>query len=139
MKIYVQVKALGKRRPILDKIPREIPENITSLRGFLTEIVRQEVEMYNRKGEDVQLIPFLTKEELENQAEAGKVGFGRIYSDRKADLSKAVKNAIQCYEDGMVRIFQNEDELTDPEEPMSIQEEDCFTFMRLTFLAGRMW
>lgn len=139
MKIYVHVKTLGRRRPILDRIPREIPEDITSLRIFLTEIVRQEVEMYNRKGEDMQLIPFLTKEELENQAEAGKVGFGRIYSERKADLSKAIENAIQCFEDGTIRIFQNEDELTDLDAPLSIRDEDCFTFMRLTFLAGRMW
>lgn len=139
MQIYVQVKALGKRRPILNKLPREIPDNLTSLQEFLTEIVRQEVESYNRKGEDVQLIPFLTKEELENQTETGKVGFGRIYSDRKADLAKATENAIQCYKDGLVRVFRNEDELTDLEGPLTIQAEDSFTFIRLTFLAGRMW
>ena len=132
MQIYVQVKALGKRRPILNKLPREIPDNLTSLQEFLTEIVRQEVESYNRKGEDVQLIPFLTKEELENQTETGKVGFGRIYSDRKADLAKATENAIQCYKDGLVRVFRNEDELTDLEGPLTIQAEDSFTFICYT-------
>lgn len=139
MKVYVRVKALGKRRPVLDNVPREIPENLSSLREFLTEIVRMEVEQYNRKGEDVQVVSFLTNEEVAEQATAGKVGFGRIYSDRKADVSKAVMNAIQCYKDGLVRVFKNEDELTALDEPLIIQEDDCFTFIRLTFLAGRMW
>lgn len=139
MKIYVRVKALGKRRPVLDRLEREIPDQPWTLRGFLTEMVRAEVAQYNQKGTDVQLVPFLTKEEVDLRAETGKVGFGRIYSEKKADWKEAAANAIQCYEDGLVRVFQNEDERTVLDEPLCIQENDCFTFIRLTFLAGRMW
>ena len=139
MKIYASVKSVGKRRPVLEKVPYEIPDNVKSVKEFIAEIVRSEVEKYNAKGTDMQIIPFLTKEELEDQAEIGKVGFGRIYSDKKADLQKAIENALQCYEDGLVRIFQNEEELGGLEDEVIIGEEDCFTFMKFVFLAGRMW
>lgn len=139
MKIYVQVKAAGKRRPVLDRIPYEITDDISTLRDFLTEIVKIEVERYNQKGTDVQVIPFLTKEEVECQAETGKVAFGRIYSEKKADVTKAVENALQCFEDGLVRVFQNEEEQEKLDTPIQIQEGDVFTLIRLTFLAGRLW
>lgn len=138
MRIYVQVKAVGKRRPVLERVPYEIPDDISTLRDFLTEIVKTEVEQYNGKGTDVQVIPFLTKEEMEGQAETGKVGFGRIYSEKKADPAKAVENALQCYEDGLVRVFQNEEEREKLEESMEIRKGDLFTFVRLTFLTGRL-
>ncbi len=139
MKIYVQVKAAGKRRPALERVPYEIPEGICTLRDFLREIVDLEVECYNQKGTDVQVLPFLTKEEVEERAESGKVAFGRIYSEKKADSVKAVENAVQCFEDGVVRVFQNEEERETLDTPMQIQEGDIFTFIRLTFLAGRLW
>lgn len=139
MKIYARVKAAGRRRPILDMVPYEIPDRALTLEDFLTEIVRTEVERYNRKGTDVQVIPFLTKEDIEEKAETGKVGFGRIYSDKKADLEKAAENALQCYADGLVRVFQNDTELKELKDSLAIQEGDCFTFIRLTFLAGRLW
>ena len=76
---------------------------------------------------------------MEDQAEAGKISFGRIYSDKKADEAKAAENAVQCFEDGLVRVFQEGQELTGLEDPLHIQEGDCFTLIRLTFLAGRLW
>lgn len=139
MKIYIRMKAVGKRRPVLDHVPYELPDTISTLRDFLTELVRQEVEKYNSKGTDKQMISFLTKEEIEEQVDVGKVGFGRIYSDKKADVEKAVENALQCYKDGLVRVFQNEKELEDLDGKTEIREGDCFTLIRLTFLAGRMW
>lgn len=139
MKIYIQIKAAGKRRPVLERVPYELPDSVSTLRELLTDLVRQEVKTYNRKGTDVQMLPFLTKEEVEDQAAVGKVGFGRIYSDRKADPGRAVENAVQCFSDGLVRVFQNEEEREQLDLPLVIREADCFTFIRLTFLAGRMW
>lgn len=139
MRIYASVKSVGKRRSVLEKVPYEISDEVKNVKAFILEIVRIEVEKYNAKGTDMQIIPFLTREELEEQAEAGKVGFGRIYSDKKADLQKAIENALQCYEDGLIKIFQNEEELGGLEDEIVIGEEDCFTFMKFVFLAGRMW
>lgn len=139
MKIYIQMKAAGRRRPVLDHVPYELPEEIGTLKDFLSALVKMEVERYNQKGTDVQVVPYLTKEEVEDQASLGKVGFGRIYSDKKANPDKAVENALQCFEDGLVRVFQNDEERKSLEDTVCLKEGDCFTLIRLTFLAGRLW
>lgn len=139
MEIYVRVKVPGKRREVLAPIARELPEGIGSLRQLLRIIVEQEVARYNAAPEDTQLIPFLTQEALDDQIRAGRVSFGRIYSDKKADPEKAVLNALQCWEDGIVRVFLNDEELTQLDAPLVIPEKAQLTFLRLTFLAGSLW
>lgn len=139
MDIYVRVKAIGKRKDILAPTPYAIPDGICSLRQLLTAVVQKEVAQYNSKETEAQLIPFLTQQELDNQAKIGKVSFGTIYSDKKADPGKAVTNAIGCWEDGLVRVFMNEEELTDLDAPLTIEAQSVLTFIRLTFLAGSMW
>ena len=139
MDIYVRVKAIGKRKDILAPTPYTIPDGICSLRQLLTAVVQKEVAQYNSKEAEAQLIPFLTQQELEDQAKIGKVSFGTIYSDKKADPAKAVANAIACWEDGLVRVFVNEEELTDLDAPLNLGEQAVLTFLRLTFLAGSLW
>ena len=139
MKISVRMKMLGKRQPILEEVPIEINDTVKTLRELLTELVRIEAERYNQKGVDVQLIPFLSKEELKEHAAAGKVGFGRIYSDKKADVHKAIENALTCFEDGLVRVFCGERELEELDGEIHLEEGDVLTFIRLTFLTGRLW
>ena len=139
MDIYVRVKAIGKRKDILAPTPYTIPDGICSLRQLLTAVVKKEVAQYNSKEAEAQLIPFLTQQELEDRAKIGKVSFGTIYSDKKADPVKAVTNAIACWEDGLVRVFMNEEELTDLDAPLTIEAQSVLTFIRLTFLAGSIW
>ena len=139
MQIYINVKQAGKRRPVLDRKPYRVPDDTATLRAFLTELVCQEVAAYNEKGEDTNLVALFTAAEIEDRVAAGKVGFGRVYGNRKADETQAVENALQCFADGLVRVFQNEEERTDLDAAMAIREGDVFTLIRLTFLAGRMW
>lgn len=138
MQIFVRVKTPGKRKDVLAPVPREIPP-VGSLRELITVLVRQEAESFNRRGTGVQLTAWLTPEQIDAAADTGKVGFGRLWSDRKADPSAAVTNALQCLEDGLVRVFMDGRELTEPDAPLSVPEGAEFTFIRLTFLAGRMW
>ena len=139
MDIYVRVKAIGKRKDILAPTPYTIPDEIRSLRQLLTAVVQKEVAQYNNKETEAQLIPFLTQQELDDQTKTGKVSFGTIYNHKKADPGKAVTNAIQCWEDGLVRVFMNDEELSDLDAPLRIETQAVFTFMRLTFLAGSIW
>lgn len=139
MQIFVNSKQAGRRRPALARQPRTVPDDTATLRALLTELVRQEAAAYNAKGEDSALIALLTPQQLDDMAETGKVGFGRVYGGRRADGQKAVANALQCFADGLVRVFQNDTERTDLDAPLPISENDVFTFIRLTLLAGRMW
>lgn len=139
MEIHVKAKALGKRKDILASTPYSLPDDIHSLRQLLTAVVLTETARYNSKEPEKTLIPFLTQQELDAQAQTGKVGFGAVYSDKKADPDKAVATAIQCWEDRLVRVFMNEEELTQLDVPIVIPEEAVFTFIRLTFLTGSIW
>ena len=50
-----------------------------------------------------------------------------------------MENACQCFSDGLVRVFRNEEELTELDGPVRLWEGDCLTLIRLTFLSGRLW
>ena len=139
MHVYVRVKTLGKRKDVMPPKPYELPERISSLRELLTAFVEAEVERYNGKGPEAPLLSCLTAEEIAAQSETGKVSFGRLWSDQKADKAKAVKTAIQAFDDGLVRALMDETELTELDAPLKVHEGAVFTFVRLTFLAGRMW
>ena len=137
--VFVNLKSVGKRRPILKKTPYTLSENIPNLRQLIEVIVRQEVLSYNTKGLENMLIPFLTETEISDQATVGKVGFGRLYSDRKADPDQAVGVAIQGFEDGLFKVLIDDIELPELDSSVEIQEGNVLTFIRLTFLAGRLW
>lgn len=139
MQIYVRVKALGRRRDVLQPAPYAIPDGIASLRALLSAVAAKEAACYNQKGTEPQLIPYLTAEQIDAQAGAGKVSFGGVFSDKKADTEEAVRTVLQCWQDGLVRVFLDETELLDLDAPLSIPENAVVTFIRLTFLAGRMW
>ena len=139
MNVYVRLKSVGKRRPALEGVPYVLPDGISTLRGLIEAVARQEVDKYNDRGLENMLVPFLTEEEISDRGTAGKVGFGRLYSDKKADAEKAVETAIQGYEDGLFRVVAGEKEAAGLDEPLAISEGDVLTFIRLTFLAGRLW
>jgi len=116
-----------------------LPDEISSLRHLIEAVVRQEVESYNSRGTENMLVPFLTEGEISAQSTVGKVSFGSLYSDRKADSEKAVATALQGFEDGLFRVLVGETEAVELDSPLEIREGDTLTFVRLTFLAGRLW
>ena len=97
------------------------------------------MQEYNQRMEASDILSYLTKGEIDDRAAAGKISFGVNYGEYKADLRKAQENALQCFADGIYRIFLDEKSLEDLDEIISIRDDSVFTFVRLTMLAGRMW
>lgn len=139
MKIYINKKTLGKKNRAMEPAQYEVSGNIGTLEELLKELVHIEVRNYNEKGIEKQSIFLFDENTLEEHASTGKVGFGRLYSDKKADDSKAVENALQSFRDGLVRVVWNERELERLEDKITLSEGDVFTFIRVTFLTGRLW
>ncbi len=139
MKIYINKKTLGKKNRAMEPAQYEVSENIGTLEELLKELVHIEVRNYNEKGTEKQTIFLFDENTLEEHASTGKVGFGRLYSEKKADDSKAVENALQSFRDGLVRVVWNEQELEKLEDKITLSEGDVFTFIRVTFLTGRLW
>ena len=139
MQVFVQVKAAGKRRPVLEKWPYTLPDGIDTLRALICAVVGVEVARYNQKEPETGVIDFLTQREIEDAAQTGKVGFGARYSAKNADADKAQAAALLGFEDGLFRVFLNDAELTGLDTPVQLCADDILTFIRFAFLSGRLW
>ena len=165
MKIRINVKGASRRKASVVQMVREYPDREMTVEEFLTETVRMTVAEYNERkdaGEILRLFegapkegpaqdPLRTaaqgrafveeafEERIEVGSAAGKVTYGEPMDDRKADAEKAVKNALQCFDDGIVALFADGARYTDRKEQIPLKEQSEVTFVRLTFLAGRMW
>ena len=139
MKVYVNVKQIGKRKNKIDKKKYEISEKITTVKELLTEFVTINVNEFNNGFTENDIVPDLTDEKINDLSDAGKISFGVDYNGQKQDLEKAVENALQSYEDGIYRIFVNDAEVGEIDCEINLKENDELTFVRLTMLAGRMW
>ena len=139
MKVYVNVKQIGKRKNKIDKKEYEISDNIKNVKELLTEFVTINVNKFNEGLTEDDIVPYLTDEKINDLSEAGKISFGVNYNGQKQELDKAVENALQSYEDGIYRIFVNDEEVGEIHSEVNLNENDELTFVRLTMLAGRMW
>ena len=139
MQVFINIKSIGKRKPALEQKPYSLPDSIITLRDLLNAVVKKEARGYNAKEADMAMLPFLTDTQIDDRSTVGKVGFWYIYSDKKADVDKAISKAIQGFEDGLFRVMINDTEVAELDMPLTIVEGDTLTFIRLTFLAGRLW
>lgn len=144
MEIKVTVKQLGRKHPILSEQKLEINANEAniSLENLLRLVVQQQVEAFNSKSfemEDVDYAKLPTENYLNILTDTGKVGFGSIYNQKKADLQKAQENAIQAFEDGLFAVFYNDEQIENLSHEINLDLHHTFAFIRLTFLAGSYW
>lgn len=146
MEIMVNIKSMGKRRQSVVPVRYDLPlgdgaksGGSFTVRELILGLTRAGVADYNQRLQQPDILKCLTKEEIQDKAESGKVSFGMIYGEKEADLQAAIDNAVQCFEDGIYRIFLGERPLEDLEERISVTGEHAFTFVRLTMLTGRMW
>lgn len=139
MQIRINVKGASRRKAAVVQQVREYPDGPMTVEEFLAETVRQNVRDYNERKEAGEILRLFSADVLEEKAQSGKVSYGDPVDDRKADEGKAVANALQCFDDGMVALFADGVRYTERSERIELKEQSEVTFIRLTFLAGRMW
>lgn len=140
MQVRVNVKRIGKGKNAIDTRPYEIGE-VRDVGELIAAFVTAEVARFNERataGETA--LRYLTNAEIADAAMVGKIGFGADYNGQVQDLTAAIENARQSFEDGIYRIFINGEEAGETcDTPVTLRENDAVTFVRLTMLAGRMW
>ncbi|MGE7113529.1 hypothetical protein [Lysinibacillus sp. NPDC047702] len=139
MRLFYQQKTIGKKSRKLQKIAFTIEEPVYTLKDLLLQLVTQEVQNYNEKALDTSLHIYLTEKQLENAVHHGKIHFGEKKSAAVQSLEQAKSTVIQAFEDELFLVIQNEEQLNSLTTPLTIQEDDVFTFIKLTMLAGRIW
>lgn len=135
MKVFVNLKSIGKKKQGLTKKEYVLPEDIRTVKDLILAFVRICVKDFNEK----ELFSYLTREEIEEASDIGKIHFGDKENQAKQDETKAIENALTSYEDGIYRIFIGERECGDSSENITLSEGDELSFIKLTMLAGRMW
>ena len=137
MHLYINMKQLGKRKNMVDKVAfsyEKAPEDLRELIGETVKICVADYIDRMDKGEAV-----LSEEQIEDMSQIGKIAFGIVYGEKKPDVQKAIETAVQGFEDGLFRVFLGDRELEKLDEKVEFAEGNEITFIRLTMLAGRMW
>ena len=96
------------------------------------------VKGYNQKPIDTSLLPYLTDDKITNQAQTGKISFNDRKNENNQNEQTAIQNALTCYQDGIFKLFINDEEIEENTE-ITLKENDEITFIRLTMLSGRLW
>ena len=74
MRVYIQIKQLGKRKCSIEKIPIDFPVPPVDVQGLIEAIVSWQVCEYNERLQQSEVLKYLTQEEVENKTASGKVG-----------------------------------------------------------------
>ena len=149
MKLRIHIKGASLRQNRITEIVYDYPEAEMSVEEFLAETVRQTVRAYNTRrdtevSDSAEMLKLFSEDMLQDQAQTGKATFSAVQelsqqAVHRADEKKATLNALQAFEDGIVAVFVDGVRYTEKEQRLLLKEDSEATFVRLTFLAGRIW
>ncbi|ADV50452.1 hypothetical protein Celal_3178 [Cellulophaga algicola DSM 14237] len=137
MELTLQLKRLGKKK--VKEVPLTLLETPKNLEDLLIACVKKQVEAFNKKRLEVNVVGFLSPAEIQNQAESGKVDFGDLANKDLAVVQEAIDNVILAFKDGLFVVFVDGDEVTHLEAPLKLTDESVVAFIRMTFLVGSYW
>ncbi|QHW31333.1 hypothetical protein GZH47_11000 [Paenibacillus rhizovicinus] len=139
MQVFILMKQIGKRQPVIGERPLLLQEAPMTLRHLIGQVVAQEVERYNALELEADFVRLLTQEDMQEQAANGKIGFGRRYQADNQSVRTSIETACQAFEDGLYKVVINEEVIDELDSPLQVNENDRIVFIRLTMLAGRLW
>jgi hypothetical protein len=137
MELTLQLKRLGKKK--VKQVPFTLQETPKNLKELLIGCVKHQVEAFNKKRLEVNVIGFLSPAEIQEQAQSGKVDFGEINNKDLANLEKAIDNVLLAFKDGLFVVFVDDNEITDLKTPLELTSDSVIAFIRMTFLVGTYW
>ena len=139
MKVYIQVKKLGKRIQTVGSIPYELETCPATLRELIACMVNQGVEGYNERLRSGAQNKALSEAEIQDMSQVGKIAFGIPFGEREANPQKAVDAALLAFTDGLYRFYINELEITELDTPVHLCEDDTIAIIRLVMLTGGLF
>ena len=137
MKIIINVKGLSRKK-IIHQEEVELINKVSTTKDLITELVKINVEKFNKKIDERDILSIMTNENIAKAARIGKIG-DEVHGDKKANLEKALDTAYLAFEDGLYCIFINDEQSEKLDDSLNLKDGDILTLIRLTMLAGRMW
>ncbi len=139
MFLKVAVKSVGNLHRAVEPALFWIEGEPRTVCELIDLCVRSSVEAYRRRADEAGVYAPLSDEQYAAMREVGKFAFCLPVESREVDMEDAVRVAREAFADGLVRLFVGTRELCTLDEPLALTEDDTLTFIRLTFLSGRMW
>ena len=138
----IEAKVTGARRagaipqwqiPIDELSPGGSP---LTLRALIDRVVRAEVAAFRDRQAERRLARFLTRRELDQQAERGRVDLGGRELRQAVDTEAAVGVALEAFEDGIYFVVIDGRQCMSLDEQVAVGADSRVTFLRLVPLAG---
>lgn len=136
MKIIINVKGLSRKK-VIHQEEVELKNKISTTKDLITKLVKINVEKFNKKIDERDILSIMTNENIAKAARIGKIG-DEVHGDKKANLEKALDTAYLAFEDGLYCIFINDEQSEKLDDSLNLKDGDILTLIRLTMLAGRM-
>lgn len=139
MKVNVQIKKIGKKMRTVGCIPYDLEDCPATLRALIICMVHQGVHDYNERLRGGEQYKALSDTQIQDMSQVGKIAFGIPFGQKEADPAKAVDAALLAFTDGLYRFFLNDQEITQLDTPMQLDEGDTIAIIRLTMLTGGLF
>jgi len=140
--ILIRGKAVGRKKPLFSDWSFPIPPDWSdaggvTLRMLIERIVRLQVQAFQDRQADAQVLRALTARQIDAAAETGKVAMGQSdVAPQTVDVDEAIGNALLAFEDGLYLVVLDEVEQQDLDREIHLRDDSQIVFLRLTLLAG---
>ena len=140
--ILVDGKVIGQKRPLFTDWHIELPpidENNggrLKLRDLIRSIVDKEVDAFRNWQEERRLARVMSRREITQGVERGKVDPGEHDLEQSVDTEEAVAIALKAFEDGLYFVFIDEVQQTHLDREVFLKTNSKVVFLRLTALVG---
>ena len=91
MRVYIQVKQLGKRKCCIEKLPVDFSVPPTNVQELIASIVSWQVSEYNDRMQQSEVLQYLTREEVEDKAASEKTR-----KTLQTRLEKLKQSSMRC-------------------------------------------
>lgn len=147
MKVYVNIKKISSKRESVEKIPYDLKKKPLTAEELLDEFVEICLSEYKERHSSKEFLSLVTKDEIENKEKTGKISFGSDSKMKKISSVKCKEIARESFKDGLIAVFidgkelKNEEKtgIKDLQQKININENSEITFIKLAFIAGRIW
>ena len=140
--ILVDGKAIGQKRALFTDWHVELPPvderngGWLKLRDLIRCIVDKEVDAFNSRQEERRLARVMSRQEIAQGMERGKVDPGERDLEQSVDTEEAVAVALQAFQDGLYFVFIDEVQQTNLDSEVFLKTNSKVVFLRLTALVG---
>jgi len=138
----IQTRAVGRKQALLPDWSIPIPTDWqkdggrTTLRELITHVVLEEVEMFRDRQADRRFTRVLTRRQVEEGAQAGKVDPAERDLKQEVEPEAAVAAALTAFTDGLYYVFIDAVQHEDLDQTLTIAPDSQVTFLRLVALSG---